>query len=332
MAEKGSQVDPAGKAGSGRLSDMVHESAGPSFAQSFPTPVLLTVLVTGVLYVLANYWQFPLLVGSWMHDPNWSHGFLIPLFSIYLLYSRREELLVTPRRTCLWGLVVMVLAILLQIVAYYPIQNTWFSQLGMIFLLFGLVLYLAGPKIMRLTWLPILYLILAVPIPKRLYEKVALPLQELAAKGSAITLRVFGATIEVSASHLRVLSVSKQWRELTVAEACSGVRSLMAFVALGVAMAYLTDRPLWQRVILVAATIPVAICCNILRVAITCTMFLLDEPQLGQDFMHEFMGMMMLIPAFGMLWLLSWVLRSLFVDAEDEHEDGERGASAEGGE
>jgi len=317
------QVDPAPRAKpTDKLADMVAVPSGPALDRRFYLELLAKVAVLGVLFTLLNFWQFRNLARVWLSDPNWSHGFIIPLFSLFLLYNRREELLGARPRACLWALPLMMLALVGQVLAYYPISNLWLCELSMVAVLFFLVLYLGGPGVIRITWLPILYLALAMPIPGRLYVKVSLPLQEVAAQGSAMILRVFGTQIEVTASHLRILSRSRLWHDLTVAEACSGVRSLMAYVALGVAWAYLEERPLWQRVVLVISIVPVAILCNVIRVSITCAAYAVDRPELGQKFMHSFTGMLMLIPAVLMFLALSWLLKSLFVEAGQQQEGG----------
>jgi exosortase len=184
--------------------------------------------------------------------------------------------------------------------------------------LFGLVLYLAGPAIIRITWLPMLYLIFAVPVPEMMYSRVAFPLQNLAAMGSMLMLKALGVDITNDASALHLISRTGVGRDLTVAEACSGMHLLMAFLALGVAMAYLDYKPIWQRLIVVAAGIPIAIFCNVLRVAITAWMYYIDKPEMGQDFMHHFTGVLMLIPALAMLWFLAWILKLTLVEVDDE--------------
>jgi exosortase len=275
------------------------------------------IVVLAVLLAMMNYWQFPSLVASWMTDPNWSHGFIIPLFSLYLIYARRHEILAAPRRVCLAGLPIMIAGILGTLLGFYPIRTPWFSQLSMVVVIFGLVLYLAGPAVMRIAWLPIVYLALAMPIPDMLYSRIALPLQNFSAKSAAIFLQLCGVQISSSASGLDVTGFSGHVYNLTVAEACSGVRSLIAYVALGVAWAYLEYRPIWQRVVLVSATIPIAIFLNVVRVTITCFMNVIDRPEMGEDFMHSIMGMAMLVPAFLLLWLLNKLLQSMFVEVED---------------
>ena len=157
-----------------------------------------------------------------------------------------------------------------------------------------------------------------MPIPSIIYAQIATPLQDLAARASAVILGISGVDIEVTASHLKITSISGYVHGLTVAEACSGVRSLIAYVALAIAWAYLEERPVWQRLVLVGSAVPIAVLCNVIRVAVTCTMFVVDKPALGQDFMHSFMGLVMMAPALLMLWLLGWILGSLFVEVEDD--------------
>jgi exosortase len=323
MTDNPLQNSLAGKASGSSLADMVAVSAGPSFAQAFPPATRLKIAILAVLLAAVNYWQFPVLVGTWLSDANWTHGFLIPLFSAYLIYSRREELFAARRRVCLLGLPLMLLALMFIILGFYPIGTYWISQLNITLLLFGLVLYLAGPQVARITWVPIFYLALAMPIPDLLYARLAVPLQEFAAKGATILLQLAGVEMDVTASNLQIRSLSGHEHSLTVAEACSGMRSLMAYVALGVAWAYLEYRPLWHRITLVAATVPIAIFINVVRVAITCTMYVVDRPELGQDFMHGLVGMAMLVPALLLLWLLNWLLNSLFVEEEEPPQGGE---------
>ena len=321
MTDTADQAESPPQGHGGSLADMVVVPPEPKFAESFPPAAWLKLAVAAGILIAMNYRQFPRLLWGWIDDDNWSHGFLIPLFSLYLLYSRRDELVLARRRTCLWGLAALVVAAILEILAYND-GNSWACQVGMLMLAFSLVFYLAGPEMVRLTWLPIFFLVFAFPFPGIYYTRLAFPLQNLAASASASLLQLFNVDIVVEKSSLWIVSLSGvAYDPLTVAEACSGVRLLMAFLALGVAMAYLADRPIWQRVVLVAVAVPIAILCNILRVVITCTMYVIDMPQLGQRFMHEFTGMLMLIPAMAMLWALGWLLRHLIVEVDEAEAD-----------
>ncbi len=330
MTDQNQQQKKSDSPGKVSLAEMVAQDQPQALLSSPDTWVWIKVFVLGALFVAMHFWQIRYMVGRWQHDPNWSHGFIIPLFSLYLLFSRRNELFTVKTNINLWGLAIMILGIVLQIFAYYPGKNYWSCHLMMIPILIGLVLYLGGAKMLRVTWLPIVFLVFAMPVSELIYGRIAFPLQNLAAKFSALLLQIFGIDITVSASHLTVTSNSGQVYPLTVAEACSGVRSLMAFVALAVAMAYLEAKPVWQRAIIVASAVPIAILCNVIRVAFTSMMYVIDEPEFGRDFMHEFMGLVMLIPAFIMLWLLGWLLQSIFVEADDDEDaDGDQSQAQE---
>jgi exosortase len=313
---------PARPAGPGSLADVLGPAPTVSLGESFPPLTLLKIAVLAVLLLAFCFWQIDWLVKKWVGDPNWTHGFVIPLFSLYLIYSRRDDLAAAPRRTCLPGLVLVVLCLLVQVLLVLTRVPgfLYLIQLCMVAMLFGLVLYLAGGKVIRVTWLPILFLVFALPIPDALYGRVSLPLQHLSAKGAVGMLRLLGVQISAVASRLDVVSRSDPSRvhTLTVAEACSGMHLLMAFLALGVAMAYLDYKPIWQRVILVASAVPIAVFCNVIRVAITCWMYHIDREEMGQGFMHYFTGLLMLIPAFLLLWLLALVLKSIFLEEAPE--------------
>ncbi|MDP6546375.1 MAG: exosortase/archaeosortase family protein [Phycisphaerae bacterium] len=292
--------------------------------QAFTPLAFIKIAIIAILFCGLNFWQFKKLYAGWLIDPNWSHGFLIPLFSIYLIYTRWDQLTAARRRVCLWGLPIFLLSLFVLVYSFFPLGVYWFCQLSMIPLLLGIVLYLCGPQVLKITWVPIVFLLLAMPIPDILYQNIAYPLQELAAHGTTILLKLFNVEIEVSASSLSITSISGRVHPLQVVEACSGVRSLMAFVALSTAMAYIDDRPVWQRLVLIFSSLPITVLCNILRVTATSTMFVIDRPEMGKDFMHTFMGMMLLIPALLMLLGLSWLMNHLFVDVDsDEDEDDE---------
>lgn len=302
----------------GGLVDLVGAPQTDRLGQGFSRETLIKIGTLAALMVFLHLRQGRWLFVKWSSDLNWQHGFIIPLFSLYLIYARREELLAAGRRTCWAGLLIMFVCLIGEMLAVYPIRNYWLRDLSMIGILFGLVLFLAGPGVIRVTWVPILFLIFAMPLPGRVYQGISLPLQNLAARGAAWLMRLAGIHITSTASALQLISRSGVPRDLTVAEACSGMRLLMAFPALGVAIAYLDIRPVWQRIILVAAAVPIAIFCNVIRVVITCWMYYIDRQELGQELMHTITGLLMLVPAFLLLWLLGWVLKKLVVEVDDE--------------
>jgi exosortase len=311
----------SGAGGSAGLTDTTSAEltgrAAPAL-QRMTRSIWFKIGVIAVLFVGMNWWQFVKLVQSWLSDPNWTHGFIIPLFSLYLLYVWRDEIARAPRKVCLWGLPVILAALLMLIAGFEPLKNDWIKQLSMPLLIWGVVLYLAGWKTAKITAVPIFFLVFALPLPGYYYERIALPLQNLAAKMSGGVLAAVGVEVEVTASYMRIVSQNGVEHDLQVAEACSGVRSMMAFFALGVALAYIEERPMWQRVTMVVAALPITVICNILRVTMTSAMFVIDKPELGKDFMHTFTGMLLLIPAMLLLFGLGKLLQAMVVEEEDE--------------
>ncbi len=340
MTQSSGQNHPS-QGASGSLADMLAPESGIDFGQAFPKSALARIGILAILMFALQARWFEWLFKKWVADPNWTHGFIIPLFSLYLIYARRDDLYaamcasrdwarssarsgwlrsLSPRRDLLGvlGLLIMLSGLAGEFLGVYPVKNYWVSQVCMVVMVFGLVLWLAGPKVIRVLWLPILYLVFAMPISDTIYTRISVPLQNVSAKGAMAVLQLLGVDIHSSASALTLTSVSGVARQLTVAEACSGMRLLMAFLALGVAMAYLDDKPVWQRVVLVGMAVPIAVFCNVIRVAITCWMYYIDKEQFGQDFMHTFTGLLMLIPAFLLLWLIAWVMRHLYVEEPEE--------------
>ena len=144
-----------------------------------------------------------------------------------------------------------------------------------------------------------------------------MPMRQLAAKVAAALLNLVNG-LEAETTGVIIDVIYKGHRlepPINVAEACSGMRLLMAFLALGVAMAYLHYRPIWQRFILLASTIPIAIFCNIVRVTVTGFIYILIHPKYAQGLYHDLLGLFGMLPlAFGLYGLLAWFLSSLFIE------------------
>ncbi len=249
----------------------------------------------------------------WNHD--WSHAVVVPLISGYFIYQHRHHLAATPTRVCLPGLAVFFAGLFSFAWWIFPGRNDMLQGYSMIVALFGLVLFLLGPRAMRVLWFPIFYLALAVKISDRFWEQIAWKLQLTAARCATVALQLLGIDADVQGSTIS-LGFMRQglWVEeaMNVAEACSGLRMLMAFVALGTAMAYLMNRVWWQRLIMLALILPIAVLVNVGRVTVLGILFLTNKEMASGDF-HTFVGMLMLIPAAVLFALLGWVLDHLLI-------------------
>jgi len=267
------------------------------------------------------------IVHQWISNPSWSHGFLIPLFSLYFLNQKKNEIITqkdsfTP--SWLAGLPLLLLFLILYPINIVMLKFMYGKPLTLIAVIGAACLFVGGWKLLKYTWLPVAYLFFAVPLPGRLYFQLTNPMRRLAAQIATFLMNlvpdlqatVRGVIIDVTYKGVKTESA------LNVADACSGMRLLMAFVALGVAMAYLHWRPLWQRLVLLASTIPIAIICNVVRVTITGFIYVLGNPKYAKGVYHDGLGMLMLPLAFAMYGGLAWLMNNLFVDEDStEQED-----------
>jgi len=300
------------------------------------------VAVVGGLLCLVFRHEIERIVGLWSSDPSWSHGFLIPLFSLYFINQRRPHILSLeyapdPLAELLKGRRppglqagqtrpnYLGLLLLLGMLAFYvfnvvsPAGYAYFRPLALIGALGAVVLFLGGGRLLAQTWLPIFFLIFAVPLPRRYYVAVTMPMRQWAATVATALLNLIdGLHASCSGVVIDIVYRGEHFEPaLDVAEACSGMRLLMAFLALGVAMAYLHERPPWQRLVLLASTVPIAIFCNIVRVTVTGFIYVLADPKYTRGIYHDALGLAMLPMAFALYGFLAWFMASLFVHEDD---------------
>lgn len=255
-------------------------------------------------------------------DANWSHAICVPVIGLYYLYAHRKEFFNTPVVASWSALPILPLGILFFGYGIYPGQNDFVKDVGMVMTLFGLAAFLAGWRMMKVLWFPIAFLVCALPWPPLVYSAVALPLQELAAKVAVFVLRISGVNAFFNGTKIFMEGFQGELRTLNVAEACAGLRSLMTFITIGAAMAFLSSRPLWQKIVVTISAVPIAIFCNVMRVS---GQGLLDHywsREWSQGFAHQFAGMVMLIPAFFLLLLIGWLLDRIFVEVVPVTDDG----------
>ena len=258
------------------------------------------------------------IVHQWLTDASWSHGFLIPLFSLYFLNQRRDEILRVRARPNYLGLIGLLCCVTFYFLDTVYFEIGYFKPLVVVATVGVMVLFLGGGGMVMLKWLPIAYLVFAIPLPGRFYRQLTIPLRELAAWIAAGILNLV-PNMQATAGGVVIDVVYKGIRmepALDVAEACSGMRLLMAFLALGVAMAYLHFRPISHRIVLLASTVPIAIVCNVVRVTVTGFIYILWDPKYAHGIYHDMLGMLMLPLAFSLYGGLAWFMANLFVDED----------------
>ncbi len=225
-----------------------------------------------------------------------------------------------------WGLGTLFGGLLTFAYGIWPGQNDFVKDFGMVMTLFGVVLTLCGWDVMRIAWFPIVFLICALPWPGLVYSWVATPLQNLAANVAVKTMQISGVTALQIGTKIRIGDgVMRPVHTLNVAEACAGMRSLMTFISVGAAIGFLSNRPLWQKILITLSGIPIAIFCNVMRVSGQGLLDTYVSTELANGFAHQFVGMVMLIPAFFLLLLVCWVLDHIFVEEVEGADPGHAG-------
>lgn len=279
----------------------------------------LWLLIIGLLFLAYHYHIIYVMARIGMNDPDWSHVLIIPFISLYYIHLNRKSIMATPRSVCRWGLPFIVAGIAGYVLGIYPVRNHMVTGYSMILTLFGITLLLLGPSMMRRLWFPIFFLGFGIKVSDAIWSVIASKMQTFAAYGAVIILDLaspltgMNATLRGSTIDLDYFSNGQHIIDpMNVAEACAGMRMLMAFLALGVALAFLFPRFWWQRLIMIALAAPIAIFVNALRIAVLGWVHLID-PELAQDDAHLLIGMFMLIPAAGLLMLVGWCLDKIVI-------------------
>jgi exosortase len=250
---------------------------------------------------------------------DWGHTLIVPGVVAYFVWLRRGELQKVPMRACWWGLLPLALGVgwySLCVFGPRPLFHHNLMGAGVYLALFGVVMLVLGTAAMRWLWFPIAYLAaFSQTVSEVLLNRVTFQLQDLAAAGAYLLLMVCGLEVDRSGNTLTVWSDGVP-HPLNVAEACSGMRMLVAFLALGTYFAYVNLSLTWQRVALVLCAVPVALAVNVLRVTSLGILSIFDA-NLAQGEFHHFVGVLWLLPGLAMFLGVVWVLRRMVVDEAD---------------
>ena len=227
---------------------------------------------------------------QWATDQDMGHGFLVPVIAGFIAWQRRGILAATPRQPNGWGLVLVVFAALEALAATLGAE-LFTARVAFIIALFGVILYLGGTQWVKQLLFPLLLMLFMIPIPAIIYAQLTLKLQMLAAALGETLIGWMGIPVLRSGNTLQLPS-----QILDVAEACSGIRSLLSLGFLSLVYAYFTDKRIWMRWALLAATVPIAICANGIRVAVTGLMSEINV-NLARGAYHEMEGYIVFVVA-----------------------------------
>ena len=250
------------------------------------------------------YWPIVVpMVKQWAADDNYSHGFLVPLIAGYLAYLRRDELLAAEVRPSNFGLAIICFGLFMLLLGW--IATEYFTmRSSLVVIIAGSVLYLLGWEIFKILLAPMAYLLLMVPIPAVIYDAAAFPLKLFVTKVSVLALKAMGIVIWQEGNILMFPNIT-----LEVADACSGLRSIMSLLALGAAYAFVLHTKTRDRVILILATLPIAVFTNCLRVIATGVLAQYFGAAAAEGFFHEFAGFFVFFGAVVMFVALGALLK-----------------------
>lgn len=273
------------------------ESTGPRSNAWLPYAVIAALLVV-IYFRIAGK-----LIYDWYTIPDYSHGFLVPLFAGYLIWDKRKTLSATPVQQTWRGLSLVVTGIIFLILGVYGVE-LFTTRMSFIVLMGGLIWTFFGSKMLRELRFPLLVLILAIPIPAIIFNHITFPLQLLASRIASDILPMLGVPV-LQEGNIIQLPVMR----LEVAEACSGIRSLMSLFALAVFYGYFLERTTTRRSILAIASIPIAVAANVFRIVGTGLCVQYWDPDKALGFFHEFSGWVMFVISLCCLYLVHRVMQ-----------------------
>ena len=258
----------------GGASERGREWSGPAL------PGALIVVILALLYrsIVRD------LALQWWDDPNYSHGFLVPLFSGFLVWHQRHELQALAPRGTVFGLVVLVAGILELLLGDLGAEN-FLMRSSLLVIIAGLVLFHFGPRILQAVAFPLGFLLFMIPLPATVFYAITFPLQSFAASQAATILESIGIPVLLDGNVIHLSQLS-----LGVTEACSGIRSLISLLAGAAAWAYVAMPRGWIAIIFVASAVPVTIIANVARVVLTGIIGQQWGVEYASGFFHEFAG------------------------------------------
>jgi exosortase len=292
-------------------------------------------IVSALFFVYASV--LVKLSHDWWVDENYSHGLLIPFVIGYILWAERDKLRQGRHKpSMLWGGAAILLA-LFALWTGVAGAELFMQRTSLVLMLAGVAVYFWGGHLLRLIWVPLALLLLAIPIPTIVFNKIAFPLQLFASRFAVWSMRLFDIPVLRQGNVIELMPLnSLETKKLEVVEACSGIRSLMTLMTLAVVFAYFTyPRPssgtgktgdgsrktgpfsslrtwgFWRSTLIVLSAVPIAILTNALRVSGTGVLARYYGPKVADGFFHSFSGWVVYISAFLLLFAFGWALDRL---------------------
>ena len=293
------------------------------------SPLVGDAVVAGLLLIsfVAYYWDFLFRQFQWafQETDDWGHTLVAPLIAGWFLRRAWPQIESLGARVCWWGLLPLAFGLMWYAMCVFGpsvLHHHNLRGFGVVCSLGGLGLLLLGPRSIRHLIFPMLFLLVfGQTISERLMSYVTHPMQSITAFGAHLLLVLSTLDAELEGNVIRIYVMNDDMSStvipLNVAEACSGMRMLMAFLAIGTTMAFASFRRWWQRVVLIASAFPVALVVNIVRVLVLGLLSLID-PDLGTGEVHTMVGVFLLVPAWMLFLGVSEILKRLVIEPSED--------------
>jgi exosortase len=269
----------------------------PQVAEYWPALLLIAVLLALYAPILSR------LMRQFYDDPNYSHGFFVPILSAYLISNKWREIKAVESEPSLWGAVIVVAALAVLYLGSLG-SELFLQRVSLLAVIAGLVVYFSGWRRLRAVAFPIAFLLFMIPLPAVIYNQIVFPLQLLASRFATRCLEALNLFPVLREGNLLILD----GYTLEVVGACSGIRSLTSLLALAMGYSYLAERRLGVRVFLVLAMIPIAIVSNGIRVVLTAVLVNYYGYRMAEGFMHSFSGWAIFIVSIVLLVALHGII------------------------
>jgi exosortase len=275
------------------------EHRGPfGFQKTWLAPAIIGVMLVALYYHVAIK-----LVSDWINYPDNGHGLLIPFFVLFLIWDKREVLRKIPLRPSWAGVSLVLLGLFILLVGVFG-ADLFLSRISFVILTAGLIWTLLGIRMLGQSKFMLFVFLLAIPLPVLVMNQITFPLQIRASILASDLLQAVNVPVLREGNVIQLPAM-----QLEVAEACSGIRSLMSLFTVAIIYGYFLERSIVRRVILALAAIPIAVAANAARIFGTGLCVQYWDPDKALGFFHEFSGWLVFLVALGLLYLVHVAMR-----------------------
>jgi exosortase len=271
------------------------------------------VLAALTLTFLWAYWTtLEELAEEWSQDPQYSHGYLVPVVAVALVWFRRRQFAAQPMQPSLWGIALLLLGTGIRLASAY-LYYFWPDRISILPVVAGVCVAVGGWRALRWAWPSIVFLVFMMPLPSSLQGLLTDPLQHVATESATYLLQTLGLPAQAEGNVILLSEV-----DLGVVEACNGLRMMVTFFAVAAAVVLLLQPEWWQALVILISAIPIAIICNVVRLVTTGILYETVGEDIAQFAFHGWPGpWLMMALASALLYLELVLLSRLFIVVPD---------------